>query len=289
MLFLLRFAWGKIRITLSVVFENLSFYFSQFSFMNCEYSGAMKNNVVAVIPARYHSQRLPGKPLVRLNNRPLILHVLERAKSIPSVDLVIVATDDKRVADVVKQDGGMAVMTPPELPSGSDRVGWIVKNMDCEIVVNLQGDEPLIDTTSIQNGIDMMLRKTELKVISLGYPLIQEEDWMDPNIVKVLTDEFNNAIYFSRQAIPFFRDRKFSPLTCLFQHIGVYIYRKDFLLEFLNWEIPAIENAEKLEQLRILFKGVQIKIVESNSPSVGVDLPSDIEIVEKLLKERDRN
>jgi len=257
--------------------------------MNCEYSGAMKNNVVAVIPARYHSQRLPGKPLVRLNSRPLILHVLERAKSIPSVELVMVATDDNRVADVVKQNGGMAVMTPPELPSGSDRVGWVVKNLDCKIVVNLQGDEPLIDTISIQNGIEMMLRKTELKVISLGYPLIHEEDWMNPNIVKVLTDEFNNAMYFSRQAIPFFRDRKFSPLACLFQHIGVYIYRKNFLLEFLNWKIPAIEDAEKLEQLRILFKGGQIKIVESNSPSVGVDLPGDIEIVEKLLKERDRN
>jgi 3-deoxy-manno-octulosonate cytidylyltransferase (CMP-KDO synthetase) len=199
----------------------------------------------------------------------------------------MVATDDKRVADVVEQNGGKAVMTPPELPSGSDRVGWVVKNLDCKIVVNLQGDEPLIDTISIQNGIKMMLRETELRVITLGYPLTQEKDWMNPNIVKVLTDEFNNAMYFSRQAIPFFRNGKFFPLTCLFQHIGVYIYRKDFLLEFLNWEVPAIESAEKLEQLRILFKGEQVKLLESNSPSVGVDLPSDIEIVEKLLKERD--
>jgi 3-deoxy-manno-octulosonate cytidylyltransferase (CMP-KDO synthetase) len=247
------------------------------------------NQVVVIIPARYGSKRFPGKPLIKLAGQPLIVHVWQRAREIPGIDRVIVATDDDRIFKVIGQTGGEAVMTPVDLPSGSDRVGWVASSLDCEIIVNLQGDEPLIDTRAVAQAVKALQLNPHLNVATLGFPLEKEKVWKDPNVVKVLTDENNDALYFSRLPIPFFRDLDFSPTPGLFQHLGVYIYRKKFLMEFLNWSPSPLEKAEKLEQLRILSKGFKIKIIPTSSPSFGVDTPDDVSRVEEMLIKRNEN
>jgi 3-deoxy-manno-octulosonate cytidylyltransferase (CMP-KDO synthetase) len=156
--------------------------------------------------------------------------------------------------------------------------------LDCEIIVNLQGDEPLIDCRAVSQAVDALRLNPQLNVATLGFPLKREKVWKDPNIVKILTDENNDALYFSRQPIPYFRDLPFSPTPGLFQHLGVYIYRKNFLVEFLNWSPSPLEKAEKLEQLRILSKGFKIKIIPTTAPSFGVDTPDDVSRVEEMLK-----
>lgn len=242
--------------------------------------------VVVIIPARYGSTRFPGKPLTPLAGKPLIIHVWERAREISGVHRVIVATDEERIFRVVQDAGGEAEMTPADLPSGSDRVGYVAKKVRAEIIVNLQGDEPLIDTQAIEKAIAVVSSVPQLKLATLGYPLEKEEIWKDPNVVKVVTDEKNNALYFSRHPIPYFRDSSFTPLSCLFQHLGVYIYRKKFLLEFLQWNLSPLEKTEKLEQLRVLSKGYKIRIIPANFPSPGVDTPQDVLRVEEMLKNR---
>ena len=244
----------------------------------------MKNNVVAIIPARYGSTRLPGKPLITLAGRPLILHVLDRAKEIPIVNKVIVATDDSRILDVVLAEGETAIMTPKSLPTGTDRVGWVAKNLDYEIVINLQGDEPLISTMSIQKAVEELIDNTTVQIATLGYPLRKEKTWNDPNVVKLIIDEMRDAIYFSRNPIPYFCDNKFKAFKNLYQHLGVYIYRKQFLLDFINWDFSDLEKAEKLEQLRILNKGFKIRVVKTDSPSFGIDTPDDVRKVELMLR-----
>jgi len=245
-----------------------------------------EKKVYVVIPSRYGSGRLPGKPLIILAGRPLILHVLDRAKEIKGVDRVIVATDDERIAKAVKQDGEEAIMTPEDLKTGSDRVGWVIKNLNCDIVINLQGDEPLIDTVAIQNAIEALKLDNDLQVTTLGFPLKSKKVWRNPNVVKIVTDENQNALYFSRESIPFFRNGKFQYLDGLYQHLGVYIFRREFLLKFLEWESSPFEIAEKLEQLRILAKGYKIRVIKTDSPSFGVDTPDDIAKVEELLKKK---
>jgi len=240
--------------------------------------------VVVIIPARYGSKRLPGKPLIPINGRPLVLCVLDRARKIPAIDRIIVGTDDDRILEVVRKEGGEAVLTPVGLLSGSDRVGWIAQNLQSRIIVNLQGDEPLFDVKSVQKGIETIIEEQDLDVVSLGFPLTSEEEWKNPDIVKVLTNDSNYALYFSRCPIPYYRDGDFYPVPSLYKHIGIYIYKRSFLLKFLKWDKSPLENAEKLEQLRILYKGCNIKIIRSNSPSIGVDVSADIERVEKILK-----
>ena len=242
--------------------------------------------VVVIIPARFGSKRFPGKPLIPLAGKPLIIHVWERAREISGVNRVIVATDEERIFKVVQDVGGEVEMTPKDLPSGSDRVGYVAKKVTADIIVNLQGDEPLIDTQAIGKAIAVINSDPQLKVATLCYPLEKEEIWKDPNVVKVVTDENNDALYFSRHPIPYFRDTSFTPLSCLFQHLGVYIYRKEFLLEFLRWSPSPLEKTEKLEQLRILSKGHKIRVIPANFPSPGVDTPQDIMQVEEMLKNR---
>jgi 3-deoxy-manno-octulosonate cytidylyltransferase (CMP-KDO synthetase) len=247
---------------------------------------AKQSKVFVVIPSRYGSGRLPGKPLILLAGRPLILHVLERAKEIKGVDQVIVATDDERIAKAVEQEGEQAILTPEDLKTGSDRVGWVIKKFECDIVVNLQGDEPLIDTIAIEQAIDALKKNNDIHVTTLGFPIKNKKVWQDPNVVKIITDENQNAIYFSRESIPFFRNGKFQQLEGLFQHLGVYIFRREFLLKYLEWESSPLELAEKLEQLRILAKGYKIKVIQTDSPSFGVDTPNDVARVEEMLKKK---
>lgn len=246
----------------------------------------MKSDVVVIIPARFSSTRLPGKPLISLAGRPLILHVLDRAKEIKSVEKVIVATDDERIVDVVAAAGEEVVMTPENLPSGSDRAGWVVRDVECKIVVNLQGDEPLIDTEAVEKAIQLLLNSKDIMAATLGFPLQNEVMWKDFNVVKVITDENLNALYFSRQPIPHYRNGKFKQNPRLFQHLGVYIYRKQFLLDYLKWEPSVLEQAEKLEQLRILDKGFSIRVIETTRPSFGVDTLDDAIRIEKLLNKK---
>jgi len=242
--------------------------------------------VVIVIPARYESTRFPGKPLVKIANKPLIQWVYESAKQILGVQQIIVATDDPRIADAVINFSGNVVITPKDISNGSERVGFVAKDLDADIIVNLQGDEPLISADDVANAIHTIATNPQLNVVTLGYSLQNEAEWRNPAIVKVVVDEQMNAIYFSRAPIPHFRDSNFQAIPRLFGHIGVYVYRKSFLLEYLDWPEGVLEKYEKLEQLRILDRGYKIKVVVAGSFSPGVDRPEDIPIIEKMLKKK---
>ncbi|MEJ2634595.1 MAG: 3-deoxy-manno-octulosonate cytidylyltransferase [Calditrichia bacterium] len=246
----------------------------------------LMDEVAVIIPARYGSTRFPGKPLTPVGGRPLILHVLDRAREISSAAKILVATDDQRIADVVRKEGGEVAMTPSELASGSDRVGWVARNLHAKIIVNLQGDEPLIDTRGIRKAMEYLEQNASVNVSTLGYPLDDEAKWKNPNVVKVLTNLDNKALYFSRSPVPNFRESRFHKMPGLFQHLGVYVYRREFLLNFLELEPAPFETAEKLEQLRILHYGYHIQVIQANFPSAGIDSPEDVEKVEQLLKEK---
>ena len=245
-----------------------------------------KRPVVAIIPARYASTRLPGKPLIQLHGKTMIQRVYERASLLQSVDRVLVATDDQRIFDAVKNFGGEVVMTPDNIATGSERVGFVARDLAVSIVVNLQGDEPLVDTGALDALITLMKTDENISVGTLGCAITDEAEWREPSVVKVITDEEMNAIYFSRAAIPYHRDEKFQALPNLFRHIGVYVFRKSFLMAYLSWPPSTLENIEKLEQLRILEKGHSIKLMKATNFSPGVDTPADIKVVETLIKKR---
>lgn len=244
----------------------------------------MKDRIVVIIPARYASTRLPGKPLISLRGKPMIRRVYERAAQIPGVDRVLVATDDFRILEVVRDFGGEARLTPAEIRNGSERVGFVARGLEAEIVVNLQGDEPLISTRAVGEALRKLLDDPQAVAATLGYPLKTEAEWRNPAVVKVITDVNGNTLYFSRAPIPFHRDEEFSPLPRLYRHIGVYVFRKAFLMEFLSWPEGTLEAREKLEQLRILERGYSLKLVEADMLSPGVDTPEDVQAVERLLE-----
>lgn len=247
----------------------------------------MKLNTIAIIPARYASTRLPGKPLINLCGKPMIQWVYEKACRIANIDRVIVATDDPRILNAVQGFGGEAFLTPPEVTTGSERVGLLARDIDADVVINLQGDEPLISPTAVGDAVRELHENPRLNVATLGFPIQSEEEWLNPAVVKVIVDNEGNAIYFSRAPLPYHREEKFQanqPL--LYRHIGVYVYRKPFLMDFLTWPEGVLESKEKLEQLRILERGYKIKVVEADMFSPGVDTPEDVSGVEKMMKER---
>lgn len=246
----------------------------------------MTNEVVVIIPARYSSQRLPGKPLTQIAGKPLIRRSYERALQIKQASKVIIATDDHRVESVAKSFHANVVMTPSSISSGSERVGFVAKNIEAEIIVNLQGDEPFISTEAIDDAIVDLKNNSEINISTLSCPLESEDEWHNPSVVKVLIDKELNAIYFSRSAIPFFRDDKYHYLPQLKKHIGAYIFRKEFLMQFLKWEETPLEKIEKLEQLRILENGYKIRIIETEKNSFGVDTPEDVTYIETLIKNK---
>jgi 3-deoxy-manno-octulosonate cytidylyltransferase (CMP-KDO synthetase) len=253
--------------------------------------------ILAVIPARWGSTRFPGKPIADILGKPMVQWVSEQALKADLINEVIIATDDKRIYDVVLGFGGKAVMTSPNHQSGTDRVAEIVRNVECDIVVNVQGDEPLIPSENIDLVIKPLLNSEDISVSTLMIAIHSLPEMLDPNICKVVVDNAGHALYFTRAPIPYNRDYSCMDKSTLaneassnqtdfgYKHIGVYAYRKSFLLKFLNMKITRLENMEKLEQLRILENGYSIQVVETKQNSIGVDQPKDIAKVIKRMKD----
>ncbi len=237
--------------------------------------------ILAVIPARIGSTRLPEKPLIKLNNKEMIRWVFEGTAESKYIDKVIVATDSKKIFNCVENFGGNAMMTSVEHKTGTDRVCEVVEktNKNYDIVVNVQGDEPLIKGKDLDLLIEPMIKNPDIK-LSTPIKKIDKENIDNSNIVKTVIDRSNFALYFSRSPIPHVRGESAE----FYKHIGIYSYRKEFLLKFKNWKQTPLEKAEKLEQLRVLENGYRIKTVKWNSILHGVDTREDVEVVEKYLK-----
>jgi len=240
--------------------------------------------IVAVIPARYGSTRLPAKPLADICGKPMIQWVYEKTKQSKLCSRVIVATDDEKVASAVRSFGGEVVMTSPDIQSGTDRMAAVAKMIAGDIFVNVQGDEPLIDGASIDFAIQPVIDK-KFDLTSLRVPLKSVEDLLSQNVVKVIVDDSNRALYFSRYPIPYSRvepSQAKAPFLCS-QHVGIYVYRKDALLKMSALPATDLERAESLEQLRAMKAGIAIGVFEANFNSVGVDTPEDLEKVRRIL------
>ena len=239
--------------------------------------------IAAIIPARFASTRLEGKPLADICGKSMVQRVYERVLA-ANLSEVLVATDDERIFKAVNAFGGKAVMTSPLHASGTDRVAEAASLIQADIIVNLQGDEPLIDPSLIEAAVKPMRDLPGLKMCTLKTPIIHEEEYLDPNAVKVVTDRDGFALYFSRSPIPYSR-KGFSGLPGQpYKHIGLYVFRRDFLFEFTKMKPTALELSESLEQLRALENGHRIKVVEVRYNPVSVDTPEDLEKVRTIVK-----
>jgi 3-deoxy-manno-octulosonate cytidylyltransferase (CMP-KDO synthetase) len=240
-----------------------------------------------IIPARWASTRLPGKPLHDLGGKPLIQHVWERCKKVREVDSVIIATDDMRIAEAAFEFGAEVALTSPKHPSGTDRAAEVAKNLaGFEVILNVQGDEPLIEPKLIGNLLKVLKAETSVAMSTAACPLASGE-LENPNCVKVVTDLSGHALYFSRSPIPCDRDGTSNPLRL--RHLGVYAYRRKFLLEFVKWKPSPLEKCEKLEQLRALEHGAKIRVIKTKSSGPGIDTPEDAAAVAELLSKKRRS
>jgi len=231
--------------------------------------------VVAVIPARYASSRFPGKPLADIGGRPMIEHVYRRAADARGVDAVVVATDDRRIVDAVEAFGGIARMTGAEHRTGTDRVAEVAAELSCAIVVNVQGDEPLLDPAMITAVVEPLRDDASVQMTTARRALTDPEDLRNPHVVKVVADARGDALYFSRAPIPF-------GSGAAFVHVGLYAFRREFLLRFAALPQTPLELAESLEQLRALEHGFPIRTVVTEHHSIGVDTPDDLERARRL-------
>jgi 3-deoxy-manno-octulosonate cytidylyltransferase (CMP-KDO synthetase) len=232
-----------------------------------------------IIPARHASSRLPGKPLLRATGKYLVQHVYERACQ-SAADLVLVATDDQRILDAVHGFGGRAVLTRDDHPSGTDRVAEVARGLDADIIINLQGDEPLIEARTLDLLPGLLRQDPAADVATLAVPIRSLEQWHDPACVKVVRDAGGRALYFSRSPIPFVRDARpdfAAQPACFLQHLGLYAYRRAFLLELAALPPEPLEQLEKLEQLRVLAVGRRIVVGLVEHAARGVDTPADYE------------
>ena len=234
--------------------------------------------VVAVIPARYDATRLPGKPLADIAGKPMIEHVYRRAAAARGVDAVVVATDDMRIEAAVKKFGGIAVITRPTHRTGTDRIAEVATNLSCEIVLNVQGDEPLIEPETLEAVIAPLMAEPMLEMSTVCVRISDRADYDNPNVVKVVKDQRGHALYFSRSPIPHFR---VGPPDSVFKHLGLYGFRRNFLLKFATLPQTPLEKAESLEQLRALEHGYRIHTVETQYDSIGVDTPEDLDRVRR--------
>src|SRR6266568_2216285 len=241
--------------------------------------------ITAIIPARYASTRFEGKALADILGKPLVQHVYERTARAALVSEVIVATDDERIVAAVKAFGGRVEMTDKGHETGTDRLAEVAARLDSDIIVNVQGDEPLIEPAMIDEAIEPLITDPELLMSTLKSRIKSLHDFLSPNVVKVVTDWEGFALYFSRSPLPHFRDKwndlkdeafASGRLLC-YKHVGLYVYRRDFLLQFAQMSPTYLELAEKLEQLRVLENGYRIKVVETEHSSIGVDTPGDLE------------
>jgi 3-deoxy-manno-octulosonate cytidylyltransferase (CMP-KDO synthetase) len=249
----------------------------------------MKSTIV--IPARYASSRLPGKPLLRETGKYVIQHVYERALEARRSSQVIVATDDPRIVAAVKSFGGNVVMTGRQHTTGTDRVAEVARQLDADVIINLQGDEPLIEPASLDLLVDLMRQHPDADVATLAVPITTHEQWQNPNCVKVVCAPDGRALYFSRSPIPWQRDGEpdFAARPSRFlQHLGLYAYRRSFLLQLASMAPDPIEQIEKLEQLRVLGLGRQIVVGTVAQAAVGVDTYEDYREFVRTFREHHR-
>lgn len=238
---------------------------------------------IAVIPARYASTRLPGKPLVPLCGRALILRVLDRARLVRGIGRVLVATDDERIRAAVEEDGGQAVMTRADHATGTDRIAEAVADSNEDVVVNIQGDEPLFDPDLIDRLIDCMASDGAPEMATAAVPMTPE-GINDPSQVKVVWNSQGEALYFSRSVIPHQRDEGDDLTVAYWRHVGIYAYQREFLTRLVQTPPSELETAEKLEQLRALHIGARIKVVTTDRVGPGVDTPEDVGRAEAALR-----
>ncbi len=240
--------------------------------------------VVIVIPARYGSTRLAGKPLISLAGKPMIQRVYERAKLAEKADRVIVATDDERVVKAVEEFGGEARMTRTDHRTGTERVAEVAAHVAGDVFVNVQGDEPLLDPAAVDTAVNVLLEKPPAAISTVATAIKTPADIMDPNIVKTVLDFENYALYFSRAPIPWVRDAASKIHVRHLKHLGLYVFQRDALLEYPTLPQGELERIEQLEQLRWLENGWRIRVAEVEHDAVSVDVPEDVARVERLLQ-----
>ena len=253
-------------------------------------------SVVAIIPARYGSTRLPGKPLANIGGKPMIQHVYESASKARELDRVLVATDDRRIEKAVKSFGGEVMMTARRHRSGTDRLAEVAHKIRADWLVNVQGDLPFIHADTIARAVRPMRRDRTIPMATVCTPIYEESEWRNPNVVKVLTDHAGFALYFSRAPIPFVRNGVIDPRGKKtartkrhlfgYRHLGLYVYRRDFLLKFARLQPTELERIESLEQLRALQNGYRIYVAEVDERSIEVDTLADLKKAERYLKTR---
>jgi len=234
-------------------------------------------SIVAIIPARYESTRLPGKPLALIHDKPMIRHVVERTQAVALIDRVLVATDDARIADTVRRFGGEVVMTDSAHPSGTDRIAEVAAGLDADIVVNVQGDLPFLQAATVEAAVALLRADASLPMATVKTPIRDAAEMTNPNVVKVVTDREGYALYFSRSPLPYWRDPLPPGAVLGYKHIGLYAYRRDFLLTFARLAPTPLERAERLEQLRALEWGFRLRVAETTATlGVEVDTPEDL-------------
>jgi len=240
--------------------------------------------VIVVIPARYASTRLPGKPLVPLAGKPMVQHVYEQAKRAQTVHRVMVATDDQRIVDAVTAFGGEARMTRSDHRTGTERIAEVAVHEAGDVFVNVQGDEPLIDPVAIDTAVGALLEEPPAQISTVATLIRHAGDIMDPNVVKTVLDFDGNALYFSRAPIPWIRDTQQKVHVNYWKHLGLYVFQREALLEFPTLPQGELEKIEQLEQLRWLENGWKIRVAEVAHDAVSVDVPEDVARVEKLMQ-----
>jgi 3-deoxy-manno-octulosonate cytidylyltransferase (CMP-KDO synthetase) len=236
---------------------------------------------VGVIPARLASTRFPRKMLASIGAKPMVQHVYERAMAARKLDRVMIACDDEQIAEACRAFGGEYVMTPPELQSGTDRVARAAETLEADYVLNIQGDEPLMSPRLIDDLVEAMHRDPGAVMGTAVRRLKDRDDWLNPNVVKAVLDHQGYALYFSRSPIPFHRDAADKIPEIVYKHLGIYAYKKDFLLDLTRRAPSYLETTERLEQLRVLQAGYRIKTIVTEFDSVGIDTPEDLN---KLLE-----
>ena len=260
-----------------------SFFF--LSIIDSAHSGGVNLKVIGIIPARYGSTRLPGKPLKLIAGKPMIEHVYLRAKNAIYLSDVLIATDDQRIKETVEAFGGKALMTSPNHQTGTDRlveaIGYLNIDHD-DIIVNIQGDEPLLAPEMVDELVKPLVEDNSLVMSTLKHRIKEEKELNDPNVVKVVTANYGFALYFSRSPLPYNRT---GLEVGYYKHVGLYAYRKDFLLKYASMKRTLLEQVESLEQLRALENGYKIKVVETNFETVSVDSQADLDRVNIIVRE----